>query len=68
MKYHHYNLSFMYQSGSTTLIANTMSKTNKQFCNKAAIDSARDYAKLPEGAVLLAVSYLGYMSEEEFNG
>lgn len=68
MKYHQYLFSFVETIGvEQRTLAGTL-KIAEQRVTQADIDTARRALCKSPNAALLAVSYLGYMTDEEFRG
>lgn len=67
MKLHYYLLSFTETQGNGERTAAVSMAVPNQRITALAITKARAGAGMTPGAVLLAVSYLGHMTAEEFN-
>ncbi|MDN4515448.1 hypothetical protein QYE47_23280 [Pseudomonas sp. 2,4-D] len=68
MKHHYYLFSFSETVGvESRTVAATLGLQQQQV-TQAAIERVRNSICKSSGAVLLAVSYLGHMTEEEFKG
>jgi hypothetical protein len=63
---HWFIYTFMYINENYKIVTNfTMGYSSKRI-NKADIAEAKSLAHAPENAVVMNISYLGYMTQEEF--
>ncbi len=67
MKSHYYLLSFSETQGNVQRTAAVSIAVSNQRVTALTITKARAGAGMTASAVLLAVSYLGHMTAEEFN-
>jgi len=61
-KYHWYNFSYAYSCG----FGSAQTGYKYKYITNKAINENRIYAKVGEDSVLLSVSYLGYMTREQY--
>ncbi|MCK2122060.1 hypothetical protein [Pseudomonas sp. PNPG3] len=67
MNYHFYLFSFYESTQDHTRHVSVSFGVPNQRVTKAALDKAREGAAVGTNATLLSVSYLGYMTQEEFD-
>lgn len=63
-KWHRYNLSFLAES---TKFACTILSSTKKYVTPSGISAAKTQLSIGEESVLLACSYLGHTTDEEFS-
>jgi len=68
-KRHWYAISFLYgESSSHTYSSGCVSLMKKDKLSINTLKAIKSACNVPENAVIIAVSYLGHMTEKEFNG
>lgn len=66
-KLHYYCFSFKSTNGiSTTEGSAYIGYVEKDFITMARLNAAKAGAEMPQNAVVVSISYLGYMTPEEF--
>lgn len=65
MKAYWYSLCFAYLKDGGLSYANGYIGRTKNVVSKHDIDDAKKHSKIPENAVLMSCSYLGYATKQE---
>ena len=61
-----YAYSFTYLSNERNQVGSCYLGQSKKMITKGTITEAKKSAKMPDGSVLVAVTYCGYMTVEDF--
>ena len=65
--FHWYSLTFIQSTGNGMRVSSVYRRCQSQYITRPMVDDASLAVNEMEGAALMSVSYLGHMTEDEFN-